>query len=384
MKKILYSLLFLAVFLSFINCAKAEDVTPTSKSSILIEATTGDILYEKDMHKKYAPASMTKIMTMLLIMENIDSGKISYSDKVRISKNASSMGGSQIFIQEGNVITVRELLKGIGIASANDASVAMAEFIGGSEDNFVSMMNKKAKKLGLKNTRFKNPHGLDEKGHLTTAYDLSIMARELVKHEDMLKITGTYEEYMNKPNGDKFWLVNTNKLIRFYEGMDGLKTGFTDNAGYALTSTAVKNNMRLISVVMKSDSAENRSSETIKLLEYGFNLYDSTTIVNNDKALGKINITNSEDRIYPYYTESDVKQIVKKGNKTKKATYKVNLYKVKAPISKKQKVGELILRVGEKTKKYNLITNKNIKKASYFKSLLNNFKDVISGTINVV
>lgn len=368
---IISSLLFSTMSVS------AKDLTPNTESSILIESSTGKILYGKNIDKKLAPASMTKMMTILLTIESIDNGKITYKDKVRISKNAASMGGSQIFMVENDVFTVKELLKAICIASANDASVAIAEYIGGTEDNFVKMMNVRAKKLGLKNTMFKNPHGLDDNGHLTTARDLSIIAKELVKHEEILKITGTYEAYIYRPNKEKFWLVNTNKLIRVYNGMDGLKTGFTDNAGYSLTATAKKNDMRLISVVMKSKTSESRSTDTINLLEYGFNLYNTKTIINKNKKVGQINISNSKKGVYPYYVEEDVKDIKKKGSSFKKVKYKKELYKIEAPIKKKQMIGKLYFN----NRSYNLITNKAIKKANYFENLLNNFKKIISGNV---
>lgn len=385
MKKILlFTVISLLLMFSINLKAKAEELTPSATSSILIEASTGEILYEKNIHQKLAPASMTKIMTMLLVIENIENGTIKYSDKVRISKNASSMGGSQLFIQEGDIITVKELLQGSGIASANDASVALAEYVGGTKENFVSLMNKRAKELGAKNTSFKNPCGLDEEGHLTTAYDLSLMAKELVKHKDILKITKTYESYMNKPNGEKFWLVNTNKLIRFYEGMDGLKTGFTNEAGYGITATAIKNNMRLISVVMKSSTSEQRTQDTIKLMEYGYSMFNAKTILSNNKKLGNISISNSEDRIYPYYVEDDVKEIIKKGEKYKKYKYNIKLDNKIAPITKREKIGTLTINYKDEKKHYNIITNKNVKKANYFKTFTNNLKDIISGSLNIL
>ena len=238
MKKIIF--IILTLFLGVMSINAEDNLTPKATSSILIEASTGKVLYEKDADKKLAPASLTKIMTMLLTMESLESGKINYNDKVLISKNAASMGGSQIFIEANSRVSVKDLIRGISIASANDAAVALAEKIGGTEANFINMMNDKAKELGLSNTTFKNPHGLDDDGHMTTARDLSIIAKELVKHEDILKFTSTYEEYMTKPNGEKFWLVNTNNLIRFYDGMDGLKTGYTPKAGYCLVGTANK------------------------------------------------------------------------------------------------------------------------------------------------
>ena len=379
MKKIIF--IILTLFLGVMSINAEDNLTPKATSSILIEASTGKVLYEKDADKKLAPASLTKIMTMLLTMESLESRKINYNDKVLISKNAASMGGSQIFIEANSRVSVKDLIRGISIASANDAAVALAEKIGGTEANFINMMNDKAKELGLSNTTFKNPHGLDEDGHMTTARDLSIIAKELVKHEDILKFTSTYEEYMTKPNGEKFWLVNTNNLIRFYDGMDGLKTGYTPKAGYCLVGTANKNDMRLISVVMNEKEKEDRSSETIALMEYGYSLYGSDILINKNKKLGNIYISNSKNREYPFYLEEDVKLITKKGNEKVNYTYEIKLENKKAPLKKGEKVGTLILKTKEGTKNYNLIVKEEIKKAGYFRLLLNNFKDLVSGNI---
>ena len=210
MKKIL---LFTLLFFIINNKINAEMIlAPNSQSAILIEASTGKIIYEKEKDEKRSPASMTKIMTFLLTVEALENGQIKLTDKVLISKNASGMGGTQIFIEEGTYVTVEDLIKGLGIASANDAAVALAEYIGGTEDNFISMMNKRAKELGCKNTNFKNPHGLDEEEHYSSAYDMSLMAKELVKHDYALQISSTYEEYINV-SGENHWLVNTNKPV---------------------------------------------------------------------------------------------------------------------------------------------------------------------------
>ena len=210
MKKIL---IFLFAFCFVITNAKAEDFAPHATSAILIEPTTGKVLYEKEAHKQLAPASMTKIMTLLLTMEAIDNKTLSYDDTVLISENASSMGGSQIFLEANSNMKIEELIKGVAVASANDAAVALAEKIGGSTENFVKMMNEKAQELNLTDTVFKNPHGLDEEGHVSSAYDMAIMAKELLKHTDILRFTSIYEEYLNKPDGSKVWLVNTNKVV---------------------------------------------------------------------------------------------------------------------------------------------------------------------------
>lgn len=206
---------------------QTSELVHEAKSAILIERDTGKVLYNKNSDEKLAPASMTKIMTMLLIMEAIDQGKLKMTDKVRTSDYAASMGGSQIFLEPGEEMTVKEMLKGIAIASGNDASVAMAEHIAGSEEQFVEQMNKKAKELGLTSTVFQNPTGLPEKDHYSTAHDMAKMAKELLKYEQITKFTGVYEDYLRQNTDKKFWLVNTNRLIKFYPGVDGLKTGFT-------------------------------------------------------------------------------------------------------------------------------------------------------------
>lgn len=210
MKKLL---VIFCVFFSLITLVKAEDLTLNALSAILIDSSSGEVLYEKNADEKLAPASMTKIMTMLLIMEAIDNGNITFDDEVTITKEAASMGGSQVFLQEGEVYKVSELLKGIAVASGNDAAVAMAERIGGSVEGFVNMMNEKAKALNLSNTNFVNPHGLDVENHYSSARDMAIMAKELLKHEKILEYSSIYEEYLTKNDGSKTWLVNTNKVV---------------------------------------------------------------------------------------------------------------------------------------------------------------------------
>ena len=271
MKKVL---LIIMSFLCFnLNVLAEEDFAPTAKSAILVDNLSGKVLYEKNADEKLAPASMTKLASMLIVMETIDNGSLKLEDKVTISEEAANMGGSQVFLQAGEVYTVHDLLKSVAIASGNDAVVALAEKVGGSVGGFVDMINKRLKELGATNTNFVNPHGLDAEGHYSTAKDMSIIARELLKHEKILEFTSIYEEYLEKNDGSRIWLVNTNRLVRFYDGVDGLKTGFTKTAGYCLTATAKKDNFRLISVVMGEDTTENRSSDTVKLLNYGFNTF---------------------------------------------------------------------------------------------------------------
>ena len=286
MKKIL---LLLIIFIPF-SYVKAEDLASNAVSAVIMEYSTGRVLYDKNSNQRLAPASMTKMMTLLLTMEQIDSNKLGMNDKVVISKNAHDMGGSQMFLEENSEVLVKELIKGIAISSANDAAVALAETIGGSVENFVKMMNDKANDLGLTNTTFKNPHGLDTEGHLSTARDMAVIARELIKHEKILEFTSTYEDYFNKEDGSRTWLVNTNKLVRFYKGVDGLKTGYTEGAGYCLTATAKKNNIRFITVVMGEKTSDDRSKDTSNMLNFAFNTYKLDTIVSENQELGKVKI----------------------------------------------------------------------------------------------
>ena len=278
MKKILI-LLLLFISIPLVKAEETEDLAPNAKSAIMIEASTGEILFQKNKDEKLAPASMTKMMSMLLIMEEIENGNLKWNEMITTSEKASSMGGSQIFLKVGEKMTVEDLLKGVAIASGNDAVVALAERVSGSEEQFVKRMNTRAQDLGLKNTNFINATGLTADNHYSSAYDMSLIAKELVKHEKILEFTSTYEDYLRKDTKSPFWLVNTNRLVRFKEGVDGLKTGFTDEAGYCLTATMKKDNMRLITVVMKEENTSKRSADTTKMLDYGFNIYMVQTIL---------------------------------------------------------------------------------------------------------
>lgn len=382
MKKIVF-LILISIF-SVLKLNALGGVNLKSESGIVIEASTGKVLFEKNSNEQYAPASMTKIMTMLLIVEELESGNISLEDQVTISKNAADMGGSQVYLEENSVATVNTLLTSIAIGSANDAAVAMAEKIGGTEENFVNMMNKRAKELGAVNTVFKNPHGLDQEGHVSTAYDMAIIAKELVKHEDILKLTGTYETTITHQNGKSLWLVNTNKLIKFYSGMDGLKTGFTEAAGYCLTGTMSRNNMRVITVTMKASVKEERNTDTINLMEYAYSMYHKETLLNNDKSLGQIFVDNGTVRNINYYLKEDVNIVVDKGIRNIDYKYDIELNSVKAPLEKGDKVGVLKLYYDDKTINYDLIVNENVKKINFFKRFINYFKDILNGNVNVI
>lgn len=377
MKKIiLFILLLFPIFV------KAEDLTPNAESGILIEYSTGKILYSKKIDEKLAPASMTKIMTLLLIMEAVEEGKINLDNNIPISTNASSMGGSQVFLDPNTEMKAEELIKSIAIASANDSAVAMAEAISGTTANFVSRMNSRAKELGCKNTNFKNVHGLDEEGHYSTAYDMSLIARELLKHEQILKYTSTYEAYLNKPNGTSTWMVNTNKLIKYYTGLDGLKTGFTKTAGYCLTSTAKRNDMRLISVVMKEPSSQVRNSETISLLNYGFSNYKIKTILKKDQNLGTIEVQNGKKELADITILEDATNL-ESINDNKEYSFNIVTDKVKAPLKKGDKVGTLELtEQGTVIKRLNITVKENIPKANIWDLYKRNFKAIIIGSIH--
>ena len=381
MKKILL-IITLFLFPLFLN-AEELDIAKNSKSAILIEATTGEVIYEKNSDEKLAPASMTKMMTLLLTMEKIEKKEISLEDEVQVSKRAAGMGGSQIFIQENSKIKLEDLLKGIGIASANDAAVAVSEYVGGTYENFVNMMNEKAKELGLQNTNFKNPHGLDEANHYSTARDLSIIASNLVKYDDILKITSTYEEYI-KINDDNRWLVNTNSLIRNYKGIDGLKTGYTEEAKYCLTATMKRNEMRLISVVMGAETKEQRSEDTINLMEYGFNLYNMKKILDKNKLLGKVYVEKSKNDYYDYYLKDDVNLFIKKEKNSEKYTYDIKLSYLKAPIKQNEPIGKLVLNYDDRIYNYDLILKENVEKVSFFDLMNKNLKNIISGNIKIM
>ena len=376
MKKIFYIIILLILFIPNI---KAEDITPNAKSAILIEANSGKVLYEKNINEKYAPASMTKMMSLLIIMENIDSGNLKMDEVIRVSKNASSMGGSQIFLQENEEMTVEDLLKGISIGSANDATVALAERISGTEEEFVKLMNKKVKELNLKNTNFKNSTGLDIANHYSTAYDMSVIAKELVKHEKILEFSSIYETYLRENTDNKFWLVNTNKLVRFYNGVDGLKTGYTEEAGYCLTATIKKGDMRLIAVAMGEPTSNTRNNEVSNLLDYGYNMFQNEIYVTRDRILDKIKIENGVEEYANVIPTTDITTVNKKGHKMGNITYDLNLNKVKAPIKKGDIVGTLTIKEDNNfISKVNVTVDKNVDKASLFTMYTRFIKDILS------
>lgn len=382
MKKILF--VFLILVSLFIIPVKAEEqMASNAKSAILIEASTGTILFEKSSNEKFAPASMTKMMSLLIIMENIDNGNLKMDEIVKASKHASSMGGSQIYLEENEEMKVEDMLKGITIGSANDATVALAERIAGTEDKFVEMMNAKVKELGLKNTNFKNSTGLDEANHYSSSYDMAIIAKELVKHKKILDFSSIYETYLRTDSDSKFWLVNTNKLVRFYKGVDGLKTGYTEEAGYCLTATINKDNMRLIAVVMGEPTSTIRNSEVSALLDYGYNLYQKHTYITKEEIIDNVKVDKGKKDKANIVVMDDVVRINKKGYKVGEVSYELNLNKLKAPINKGEKVGTLIIKEdGKKVSIADVTVEENIEKANYFVLYLRYIKEILSGNYN--
>lgn len=378
MKKIILSLTLLLIP-TFVY-AEEVDLAPNAKAAIIVEASTGTILYQKNIHEKLPPASMTKMMGMLLVVESVEKGQINWDDIVIVSENASSMGGSQILLETGEKMTVDDLFKGVAVASGNDAIVALGEKIAGTEEMFVKMMNDRAKELGLKNTNFKNPHGLEEANHYTSAYDISKIALELVKHPKVLEYTGIYEDYLRKGTNREFWLVNTNKLVRFNQNVDGLKTGYTKEAGYCLTATASKDGMRLITVVFGEPESSTRNKETTGMLDYGFSMYSVEKLLSKDLKVGTIKIYASDKETYEIVPTKDVNILNNKTQEKRNVTYEINTKTLSAPIKKGEVVGKLKIIENNKTIDEIDITVKNdVKKANIFKLYLRNIKNIITG-----
>ena len=384
MKKLVVSLLVMLLFCPLMVKAEDQALIPNAKNGVLMEESTGKIIFEKNKDEKVAVASMTKMVAQILILEAIEKGEIKWTDKVTASSNASSMGGSQIFLSTGEVLTVEEMMKGISMASANDATVAMAEFLKGTEIDFVKEMNKKVKSLGLKNTQFKNCTGLDEEGHYSTAYDMAIIAKELLKHEEILKFSSKYEDYLRVDTPNKFWLVNTNKLVRFYEGADGLKTGHTDAAKYCLAATAKKNDMRLIAIVLGEEVSKVRNSETMSLLDYGFNTYQVQIVKKKSDVVKSEKIEKASTKKIEYIPVTDIGILSKKGDTKKKYSYDIKITKNKLPLTKGEIVGKIKIKdgntvVGEK----DITVKESTKKLSYLTLLRNTIYDIASGNTSI-
>lgn len=362
---------FISIFLFAVPAFAEGNIEVDASSALLIEVSSGDVLYEKNSNKQFAPASVTKIMTMLLTMEGVDSGKISLNDKVTISENSKKMGGSSMLLDTGEIRTVEELLKGVGIASGNDAAVALGEFIGGTESSFVELMNKRAKELGMNNTVFKNCTGLPVDGHISTAYDISIMSRELLKHETILKYTGTYMETISEGRKSPIELVNHNKLVRFFKGCDGLKTGFTNEAKYCISATATNQGTRMLAVIMGAPSFKVRNRDASMLMNYGFSKYETIKAVSKNDIVDKIQLDKKGKKVIVLKAIDDISITLPKGQKANIES-NIKMKNENKNIKKGDIVGsyEFILE-GKKIASVDLYSDNDCKKLNFIDSLKN-------------
>lgn len=336
-----------------------------AKSAVLMDAASGKVLNEKNSHEKLPIASVTKVMSMLLIMEAVDSGKLSFDDRVSVSDYAAGMGGSQAYLEAGEEFAVTEMMKALAIHSSNDVTVALAEKVSGSEETFVADMNRKAAELGMKDTQFLDCTGLNDEGY-SSAHDIALMSRELVmKHPRILKFTGTWQDTFR--NGT-FKLDNTNKLIRFYANTDGLKTGFTNKAGFNLSATTSRNNLRLISVVLGEPDSNTRFAEARKLLDYGFANYERVSLDKKGELVGNITVKKGTKLQTTAAYGSDTSVLVAKGEKGKIEKEVKLVPELTAPIVKDQKVGEIIYKIDSvEVGRYDLVANESVNKITFTK-----------------
>jgi len=375
MKKFISFLLALVIVISqgnfiFANTKEAK-LDIASKSAVLMDASTGKVLYEKNPHEKLPPASVTKIMTLLLICEALEDGKIKEEDDVQISENAASMGGSQIFLEPGEIQKVDTLVKSIAVASANDACVAMAEYVGGSMEEFVELMNKRAKELGMNDTNFVNTNGLPVDNHYTSAYDIALMSKELLSHKKISKYLTTWmDDVVVGKKQAKIGISNTNKLVKHYSGATGVKTGFTQQAKYCLSASALRNNTHLIAVTLCAETSPIRFKDATNLLNYGFANYESVKICGAKDKVSTVKFEKGEKENVDLVAKDDLSVLIKKGDKKdfqKKVEIKQDL---KLPIKKNTDLGVVkVYRGKELVGETKIINNEDINKASYLQML---------------
>ena len=366
MKKIL-SLILVMLFSVNLTAFGEGTLEIAAPSAILIEAGSGKVLYEKDADTKRPPASVTKVMTMLLVMEAIDSEQISMDDMVRCSEHAASMGGSQVYLEPNEEMSVHDMLKAVAVASGNDAAVALSEFVAGSSEGFVELMNKRAKELGMENTTFINCNGLDAEGHLTTARDISIMSRELLKHPKILEFTSMW---MDSLRGGEFGLVNTNKLIRFYDGANGLKTGSTGNAKYCLSASAKRDDMQLIAVVMGADTSKERFASATKLLDYGFANYTIAKSLVKEDELSTISVNKGKTPVLESCVDPEFNLLVEK-SRVSEIEKRITVPEIiSAPVKDGEKIGEVeFLLDGNVLAKADILSKNNIERINLIDAL---------------
>lgn len=335
-----------------------------SEATILIDETTGTILYAKNEHEKLRPASVTKVMTILLTMEALERGDIKLEDRVPCSEKARKMGGSQIWLNENEKLTVNEMLKAICVVSANDCTVAMAEFLAGSEEAFVTKMNERAKELGMNDTTFKNSHGIDEDGHLTSAYDIAIMSRELSKNHPKVHEYTTI--WMDTLRDGKSQLVNTNKLVRFYSGCTGLKTGSTSIAGFNLSATATRNDLKLIAVVVHATTGQNRFEDAKKVLDFGFANFVNKIVMPKEQAIEKIKVEKGNLDEVEVTIKNDIAVLLSKGDEKGIRIEKIYDEKVLAPLAYMEKVGVVNCYLNDELiKSEDILVNQEVKRKNF-------------------
>lgn len=362
---------FILTFFTFTNPSKinAEEtkLTLSSKACYLIEEKSGHVIYKENEEAKMYPASMTKMMGLILVCEAITQDKIKLDDMVSISLEASKMGGSQVYLEPGEQISVNDLLKCVCIASANDAMYALSEIIGNTNSSFISLMNQKAKELKLINTNFVNVTGFDDDNHYTCAKDMGIIAKELLKYKELiLPYTSIYDTYIRENTSKPFWLVNTNKLIKHYQGMDGLKTGFTQKAGYNLTSTALKNGIRLICVVMNEPTIEERSKDTTTLLNYGFSLLKEKTLFSKNEIIKEITFNNFTKETISLRVNEDINVYLYKEDNEKDINIELKFYPLTLPLKKGEIIAKLVIITPKNMKfEYPVYIDKDANKVTY-------------------
>ncbi len=375
MKKVIC--LCCAVFLMSVNLvvyAQPQELQTSAKSVLLMEQSTKEVLYEKNPDEHLSIASVTKIMTMLLIMEAIDNGKITMEDMVPVSERAMSMGGSTMFLEAGEELSVYEMLKGIAVASANDGCVAMGEYISGSIENFVAEMNKRAQELGMTNTNFVNTNGLDAPDHYSSARDVALMSAELLKHEKIFEFTTIWTDKMHD---GKFDLANTNKLIRFYSGANGLKTGSTDEALCCLSATAKRDDLQLIAVVLGAPTSNDRFSDARTLLDYGFANYDIENFAKANQEFVKIPVKKGCTETVDAVAKDDVSLLVRKGEKGKCEQEIFVPEEITAPVMKGSSIGKMIYsKEGKTVAEVELVAKEDVPKISFGKYFINIIKSI--------
>ena len=390
MKKIFIFIFALALIIDFSSTSiyaqsKKENqeinLELSSPSAILMEYSTGKIIFQKNSQEKMYPASMTKMMAIYLFLERIDTGANNLTDIVTISTLASSMGGSQIFLKENEQMSFEDLFKAVTIASANDAVVALAEYTYGSLEAFISEMNQRCKSFGMTNTNFVNVTGFHDTNHYTTALDMAILARKLLKDykDTLLQYTSIYDTYLRENTTSPFWLVNTNRMLKSYQGMDGLKTGYTSDSGFNLTATANRNGLRLISVVMGAETSKSRNQDTSIILDYGFNNYKNITLYNKDQEITKVDFNNAKSKQDALISKEDINVVIKKNATIDDLHITIEINNIDAPKNTNEIIGYIHIKNknGDLLATYTLFSKENIEKLSFKDLLLKYLKQII-------